>query len=278
MKKLCIAMLIILSICLLVAGCDVITEDKTISASGDLAYFAEMGTDLLKEKCQGNYIEVSGTVDTVYHNIGTLYIGNSLKDNIRFSCDLDNTSDGANISKGDFITIRGKCTSCIGSSVYLYNCEVVKYNSEVEITSTGEPITGATTIAETSSTIPPTEAPHTHNFSAATCTEPKTCSCGATEGEANGHTWQAATCTTKKICLACGETTGSLAAHQYSNGKCTVCNSLDPYDPNNITVWIPTNGGSKYHSRSSCSGMKNPQQVTLAQAKASGYTACSKCN
>lgn len=30
--------------------------------------------------------------------------------------------------------------------------------------------------------------PHEHNFAAATCTTPKTCKCGATEGEALGHT------------------------------------------------------------------------------------------
>ena len=34
-----------------------------------------------------------------------------------------------------------------------------------------------------------------------------------------------------------------------------------------IMVWIPTNGGTKYHSRSSCSNMKNPQQVTKKEAE-----------
>ena len=41
-------------------------------------------------------------------------------------------------------------------------------------------------------------------------------------------------------------------------------------------VWIP-NSGTKYHSSSSCSNMKNPQQVTLSEAQAAGYTACKKC-
>lgn len=43
------------------------------------------------------------------------------------------------------------------------------------------------------------------------------------------------------------------------------------------TVWIPTNGGTKYHSKSSCSGMKNPRQVTRDEAVAQGFTACKKC-
>ncbi len=41
-------------------------------------------------------------------------------------------------------------------------------------------------------------------------------------------------------------------------------------------VWIP-NSGSKYHSRSSCSNMKNPTQVTISRAKQLGYEACKKC-
>lgn len=43
-------------------------------------------------------------------------------------------------------------------------------------------------------------------------------------------------------------------------------------------VWIPTNGGKKYHSNSSCSGMKDPKEVDLAQAEAEGYTPCKKCH
>lgn len=42
-------------------------------------------------------------------------------------------------------------------------------------------------------------------------------------------------------------------------------------------VWIPTNGGSKYHSNPSCSKMKNPQEVTISQAKSRGFTACKRC-
>ena len=42
-------------------------------------------------------------------------------------------------------------------------------------------------------------------------------------------------------------------------------------------VWIPTNGGKKYHSHSGCSNMKNPNQVTKATAEANGFTPCAKC-
>ena len=52
---------------------------------------------------------------------------------------------------------------------------------------------------------------------------------------------------------------------------------LEPtYIPNSVYVWIPKTG-SKYHSSSTCSGMKNPQYVTISVAISSGYTPCSKC-
>lgn len=47
---------------------------------------------------------------------------------------------------------------------------------------------------------------------------------------------------------------------------------------NERMVWIPTNGGNKYHSKPSCSKMQNPEEVSLEQAEKRGYTACKKCN
>ena len=41
-------------------------------------------------------------------------------------------------------------------------------------------------------------------------------------------------------------------------------------------AWIP-NSGSKYHSRSGCSNMKNPRQVTKQEAENEGYEPCKKC-
>lgn len=41
-------------------------------------------------------------------------------------------------------------------------------------------------------------------------------------------------------------------------------------------VWVPRSG-SKYHSKSSCSNMKDPRQVTLAEALSCGFTPCKRC-
>lgn len=42
-------------------------------------------------------------------------------------------------------------------------------------------------------------------------------------------------------------------------------------------VWIPTNGGTKYHRRASCSSMIDPEQVTQEEAERRGFTACKRC-
>lgn len=42
-------------------------------------------------------------------------------------------------------------------------------------------------------------------------------------------------------------------------------------------VWIPTNGGTKYHSHSGCSNMKNPRNVSRDEAISLGYDACKRC-
>lgn len=42
-------------------------------------------------------------------------------------------------------------------------------------------------------------------------------------------------------------------------------------------VWIPTNGGTKYHRKSTCSKMIDPIQVTKETAIANGFDACGRC-
>ena len=63
---------------------------------------------------------------------------------------------------------------------------------------------------------------HSHTWTEATCTEPKTCSgCGETEGEALGHLWTEATCTEPKTCSRCGETEGEPLGHLPQGATCT---------------------------------------------------------
>ena len=42
------------------------------------------------------------------------------------------------------------------------------------------------------------------------------------------------------------------------------------------TVWV-SGSGSKYHSKSDCSGMEGAKQITLEEAEKDGKTACKRC-
>lgn len=71
-----------------------------------------------------------------------------------------------------------------------------------------------------------------HNYTAATCTKPQTCTkCGAINGASLGHTYSNATCTAPQKCTVCGATAGSAAGHKWQGATCahpetcSVCNT-----------------------------------------------------
>ncbi|MBQ2939585.1 MAG: hypothetical protein IJE00_04370 [Clostridia bacterium] len=43
-------------------------------------------------------------------------------------------------------------------------------------------------------------------------------------------------------------------------------------------VWIPTKGGTKYHTHAGCSNMDGPIQVTEQEAINQGFTPCKRCH
>ena len=42
--------------------------------------------------------------------------------------------------------------------------------------------------------------------------------------------------------------------------------------------WVPRNGGTKYHTSSTCSGMDDPIRTTVDTAEACGFEPCKKCH
>ena len=70
--------------------------------------------------------------------------------------------------------------------------------------------------------------------------------------------------------------TGSNAGNDTGNGGSEVTVPITEDTQGNL-VWVPTKGGTKYHNKSTCSGMKDPKQVTVEHAVANGYTPCKKC-
>ncbi len=80
----------------------------------------------------------------------------------------------------------------------------------------------------------PSTPTHTHSFSNATCTEPKKCSCGATDGVALGHKWNEATCKAPKTCKVCKVTEGAIGTHIIENGLCKFCGQPIVVSPKNL--------------------------------------------
>ena len=73
-----------------------------------------------------------------------------------------------------------------------------------------------------------------HEWYAATCTAPKTCSlCKLTEGEAAGHKWEAGNCTTDEKCAVCHEIKTEAPGHTWVEATteapktCSVCNETE---------------------------------------------------
>ena len=102
-------------------------------------------------------------------------------------------------------------------------------------------------------TQPPTEPPHIHSYSAATCTQPRTCSCGATDGEPLGHS--------------------------YANGTCTHCGASDP--DYNETTYVLNTSTKKFH-KPSCSRLptKNRKDTSMSRDEIieQGYSPCGYCH
>lgn len=183
-----------------------------------------------------------------------------------------------------------------------YKKALSQYN---ELSDNFQNTTSAYTIEDT--TQEPTTTQHNHDFSPANCTTPKTCIscsetigeplghewvdatcespktclvCNTTDGEPLDHNWKSATCSSPKTCIICEKTEGSANDHIFSDGKCICCNEFDSNysaNSNSNLVWIPTNGGTKYHSHSNCSKMKAPMQVTESEAINQGFTPCKRC-
>lgn len=86
-------------------------------------------------------------------------------------------------------------------------------------------------------------------------------------------TTQATTTTTRKTTTTTITTAKKTTTTQIKTTTSTKAPSLNT----DTMVWIPTNGGTKYHKKSDCSKMINPEYVTLTEAKNRGFTACGRC-
>ena len=125
----------------------------------------------------------------------------------------------------------------------------------------------------------PANPEHIHTYSIATCTAPKTCNCGATEGVALGHSWKDATCNSAKKCSVCGATEGAAKGHTYVSGTCSTCSAKDP-NYNQITYILNTSS-KKFH-RTGCSRLPSDNRLDTTMSREEivnqGYDPCGFCH
>jgi len=84
--------------------------------------------------------------------------------------------------------------------------------------------TNTTAAKPTSTHKPTTQADHVHSWVSATCEKPRTCACGATDGNPRGHSYRSATCEEAETCSRCGKTQGKPLGHVLKGtASCTGC-------------------------------------------------------
>lgn len=110
-------------------------------------------------------------------------------------------------------------------------------------------------------------AAHTHVWSNATCTSPKTClNCGETQGSANGHSWMEATYDAPKTCRICGEITGSKLQIEP-----VYINTLSPYDKYG-KIYYYDNRRANYDNNMDWQDLYTPGHIEGPVADAYGNT------
>lgn len=287
-------LILILLLSLLLPGCNSVVgsqpDQDEISISGSISYYAALDDAGRKELLLNHRIEITGTVSQ--DGFTTLFVGDQKIDGICFSCTFsDHTEELEKVHAGDKVQLNGNCTSIIGNCIYLDNCHLSELPqtqptadtpsaTSTTVPTTVQPTTIPattptvlpTTVPDTTPAVPPTtapttepttEPPHTHSFRAATCTTPKTCSCGATEGSANDHSWIDATYASPKTCSVCGAIEGS---------------PLDVPGKENYHGHVYTGGSSskRYHYEPNCAG-KNSHEITWDEVERRNLGPCGTC-
>lgn len=140
-----------------------------------------------------------------------------------------------------------------------------------------EPINTTITPVETTSettTTPETTILSTSATTTTTSAATTTTSATTTTTSVATTTTSAAT-TTTSVATTIATITSSYYSKNYDDNNSVTVPDKEETEGN--LVWVPVNGGTKYHCYSGCSNMDNPKQVTIETAIANGYTACGRC-
>lgn len=85
--------------------------------------------------------------------------------------------------------------------------------------------------------------------------------------------------TTDKKRTPCSKCVGAYNGASYDATLVDITRYIqpDPADLSGFMVWVPVNGGRRYHKTQACSDMLDPVRVDAAIAQAHGFTSCKRC-
>lgn len=136
------------------------------------------------------------SIETVIGNIIEQANENGfIKENVTVNFEIAEQKDG--INNGNILS---KAVSAANKKATELKIEIkaeIKESDNSQTAETNRENTQTNESSKPTTTTKPTESSnptHTHKFSSETCTAPKTCSCGATEGQAIGHNYKDGKC------------------------------------------------------------------------------------
>lgn len=180
----------------------------------------------------------------------------------------------ANTEITEVLSQESESTSSLNS---VKNESTTKKKTEVSSTTEKATEENKTTTAKAGTTTKETTTKNTNTSTTKNNIKETTTKVSSTTTTMHVHTFITATCINPKTCSVCGITEGSPTGHSFSSGSCISCGEADPDYVSEEMVWIPTKGGTKYHTKSTCSGMEDPEYVTKSEAISRNFGPCGKC-
>ena len=287
MKKVIVGILALI-ICFSVFGCNSddtsedgnIEENVKVEYSGNLDYYYNLLQEMddPEKELKDKLLEVTGEYTEEFGDL--YYIGDSTGDIYCCVSFDEETADIEALKKGKIITVTGRCIDASDDSIQLTDAVLDKVADKKEGTSKSDSENKPEAKPEKESNKNVESEPASQSEK-----EPETvptCSvCGAID-----HTSHP-TCsvcgaidhTSHPTCATCGSTEHVTHPEEYQGNSGNSGNSvtIPEAESGGNLVWIPVNGGTKYHCRSGCSNMNGPIQVSVETAMANGFTACGRC-
>lgn len=292
MKNNIIGVLLLSLFAVVLSGCG--TEEivqahigDPVVASGELAYYVDMDEEERSRLCDEQHMEVSGEIK--YLSSCVLYIGDKKQDGLVIHCNFNDTIE--NVSEGDYITLDGVCYGCYSDSMYLYGCRISEYTIIKEANNSG--LREMPTAKSNNANIEALKSPiSSYEYSGKKYDDVEKLFseagfdvnvCPAEQHDESAYYEYGDVVSIEiggRTVFGKGEEItdrDDVTIYYYTIEKDIVENETESKNEGDFYVYIPQNGGRKFHSVDSCSGITNMVAVTITKATSDGYTPCKRC-